>query len=373
MPPLGVYSQVIGLLTLFRVPLKLPWEFDSWGDDVIATRVDACGLTIEGALRLAHNLSHLGPQLGTDSWPVLSALATVGSIDLTVARTLEPHLDALAILHQAGDTSAPPPEYADHETWGVYASSPPGTAVTATAPSPAHGNSGDDGQANWTLNGAKPWCSLADRVSHALITASVDGAAQQLFAVSLREDGVRVDAAKWKALGLPEITTGTVHLDQAPATPVGPPGWYLERNGFAWGGVAVAAIWFGAAAAVAAALWDAAARRTPDQIALMHLGACDTVLHTTLLSLREAARAMDDPATTSTQAALLAARTRGVVASAAEQVITTVGHALGPGPLAFDEPHLQRVADLSIYLRQHHAERDQAQLGALVAPESTIP
>jgi hypothetical protein len=40
-----------------------------------------------------------------------------------------------------------------------------------------------------------------------------------------------------------------------------------------------------------------------------------------------------------------------------------VGHALGPAPLAFDEDHARRVADLELYLRQHHAERDLARLG----------
>jgi hypothetical protein len=49
-------------------------------------------------------------------------------------------------------------------------------------------------------------------------------------------------------------------------------------------------------------------------------------------------------------------------------VLTTVGHALGPGPLAHDETHAARVADLTLYVRQHHAERDLAALGRLVAP-----
>jgi len=35
----------------------------------------------------------------------------------------------------------------------------------------------------------------------------------------------------------------------------------------------------------------------------------------------------------------------------------------GPGPLATDEDHARRVADLELYLRQWHAERDQAALG----------
>jgi hypothetical protein len=44
-----------------------------------------------------------------------------------------------------------------------------------------------------------------------------------------------------------------------------------------------------------------------------------------------------------------------------------VGRALGAGPLAHDEAHGRRVADLTVYLRQHHAERDLARLGALAA------
>ena len=38
---------------------------------------------------------------------------------------------------------------------------------------------------------------------------------------------------------------------------------------------------------------------------------------------------------------------------------------LGPAPLAFDEGYGKRMADLALYIRQHHAMRDDAQLGAL--------
>jgi hypothetical protein len=47
-------------------------------------------------------------------------------------------------------------------------------------------------------------------------------------------------------------------------------------------------------------------------------------------------------------------------------VLERVGHALGPAPLARDERHARRVADLQLYLRQHHAERDEAALGRAV-------
>ena len=64
--------------------------------------------------------------------------------------------------------------------------------------------------------------------------------------------------------------------------------------------------------------------------------------------------------------AVLAARVRAVVADAAETGLTVVGHALGPAPLTADEEHARRVADLTVYVRQHHAERDLAALGSLV-------
>ena len=41
-------------------------------------------------------------------------------------------------------------------------------------------------------------------------------------------------------------------------------------------------------------------------------------------------------------------------------MLTRTGRALGAGPLGHDEAHSRAVADLTVYLRQHHAERDLA-------------
>jgi hypothetical protein len=61
------------------------------------------------------------------------------------------------------------------------------------------------------------------------------------------------------------------------------------------------------------------------------------------------------------------------VAAAAETVLGIVDHALGPAPLAFDPDHAQRVADLRLYLRQHHAERDAAALGRSLLATGEAP
>ncbi|WP_226858487.1 hypothetical protein [Diaphorobacter aerolatus] len=53
----------------------------------------------------------------------------------------------------------------------------------------------------------------------------------------------------------------------------------------------------------------------------------------------------------------------------ASDVIERLARALGPGPLCTDAVHAQRCADLSVWITQQHAERDDAALGALVAKE----
>ena len=311
-----------------------------------------------GALALARDLSGVEVGLGRgDTWGYFGVLATLGSIDLTVARTLEPHLDALSILDQAG----PDVDLADvgadaSSTWGVYAAHGPGARLDAVPQ--AHGS-------GWVLDGTKPWCSLAADLSHAIITAHTGPTSRRAFAISLG-DGVSPLPGTWVSRGLVDVPSGGLRLDGVAAVPVGEDEWYLNRPGFAWGGIAVAAVWFGAAQALRARLVATAGRRDPDQIALMHVGQLDAVLFAAETSLRHAADVIDAGGADGMAGAVLAARVRAVVADAAETGLTVVGHALGPAPLTADEEHSRRVADLTVYIRQHHAERDLAALGSLV-------
>ncbi len=141
------------------------------------------------------------------------------------------------------------------------------------------------------------------------------------------------------------------------------PGPARERPGFAWGAIGVAAVWFGGAVGVARRVLEASLVREPDQVALMHLGALDAELHAARCTLERAAVDLDAGALTGAAGWRAALRVRDVVAAAAEDVLLRAAHCLGPGPLATDEEHARRVADLELYLRQWHAERDQAALG----------
>jgi alkylation response protein AidB-like acyl-CoA dehydrogenase len=292
---------------------------------------------VEGALALARELGTLPGRSTRDRWEIL---ATIAAHDLGVARAIEPHLDAASILEQAGH---PTPE----GSWGVFAAEGGDDPLAAAEASGA-----------WSLSGTKPWCSLADRLDAALVTA--DG---RLFAVDLAHPGVKVLPTPWVARGLSEIPSGPVHFDAVPATPVGEPGWYLSRPGFAWGGIGVAACWYGGAVGIGRTVHAAAAAK-PNPYLVEHLGAIDELLQSSRRALAEAAELVDtgDP-----EPRLLAKRVRATVARACEEVVLRSGRALGPAPLALDAAHAKRVADLQLYVRQHHAERDLASLGEGIA------
>ncbi|MDT0212733.1 acyl-CoA dehydrogenase [Rothia sp. ARF10] len=328
--------------------------FLDWSDSSLVRAARDIGPDLDAALELAVTLGPLADELGDRTWTWLRALGSLGAGDLTVARVVEPHLDALAILAQAAtDDPGSGPTPGPGTTWGVYAAHAPGARLEAVATA--------DG---WRLSGRKPWCSLADRLDHAVVTAHVDADRRQAFAVDLRQPGVVVEDGPWVARGLADVRSTALVLEDVPALPVGPPQWYLERAGFAWGGIGVAAVWFGAACAVGQAVLDTARSRTPDQVALVHLGRIDGALRATLLWLREAAVLVDAGRATGSEGQLLAARVRASAAATAELVLGETGRALGPGPLTSDEEHARRVADLTVYVRQHHGDRDLAVLGA---------
>ena len=158
----------------------MPADLPGWAAPLIAAARPA-GEDIDAALGLAQEYGRRLPPPGggqtAERWAVLAAVA---ERNLTVARVLEAHSDALAILAEAGQD---PPD----GTWGVFAAEAAGHRVDACQSA---------------LTGVKPWCSLAGSLDSALVTAYV-GDDRQLFRVSLRHPSVTVDPpGDWVARGL---------------------------------------------------------------------------------------------------------------------------------------------------------------------------
>jgi alkylation response protein AidB-like acyl-CoA dehydrogenase len=267
------------------------------------------------------------------------------------ARIAEAHVDAVAVLDELGGK---PPE--SDQLWGVWTAESSDAVLTAT-------HLGDD---MYNLNGTKVWCAGAGFCTHALVTARRQDNRQGLFSVAVVDPVVKAMPSTWWNAGMAGSDTRPVQFTNAHAVEIGDPGDYQNRAGFWHAAIGVAACWLGGARRVAAPLYRSAAGESADAYTLAHLGAVDAALAASDATLAAAAAQIDsDPFDRASTGQLLARRARTIVEHAVDEAITRTGRALGPGPLCQDGRHAQRVADLTIYIRQSQAERDLAELGRL--------
>ncbi|SDY98802.1 acyl-CoA dehydrogenase family protein [Delftia lacustris] len=287
------------------------------------------------------------------------ALAEVAAHSLSLAKLYEGHTDALAILSELQADLA-----TEGLRWAVWCAEPPGERVQATPTAPhAAAHAGMAVQ----LSGHKPWCSGARAVDRALVSGWLADGRRCLIAVTMDQPGIRRDDSHWQAVGMAASASADVHFDGATGVLVGEPGQYLGRPGFHHGGAGVAACWHGAAARIASHLQQAVGQGE-DPHRQAHLGALDVALAGAAGLLRDAAARID--ATPSDPCLLAVNRARLAVEAAAEEVLRRVPRAIGPGPLCKNRGLAQLMADLPVFIRQSHAERDQAALGRLLADKA---
>lgn len=271
-------------------------------------------------------------------------LAAVAGFDLSLAKIFESHTDALAILAELGETAA------RGKILAVWAAESPRDPLVFDAK-------------NHRLNGTKSWCSGAAIVDEGLVTVSGATGEKMLVRVAMEQPGISVRPSRWANAGMAAAGTAQIGFSNVEARPVGKPGAYLSRPGFWQGGAGIAAVWLGGAEAIAETLRESTAR-TKDPHRAAHLGAVHSQLAGAGALLAQTAHWIDaHPDADVMERALTL---RAVVEFAASETIHRTGRALGAGPLCEDAGHARRVADLEIFLRQSHAERDLAALGEAI-------
>ena len=318
---------------------------------------DSAFLPIEGLRRLRDaGLDQLplpGHGATLQRWQMLAAIA---AIDLSLLKLYESHTDALAILAEIGAPGVPA-----GSSWGVWCADLPGARLRLRPMA--------DGR--HVLEGRKAWCSGAYGLSHALISCWNEDHQACLASVVLSQPGVHVTDEGWQAVGMRACASVDVTFSAARAFPVGAPGAYLERPGFWHGSAGIAAAWYGAACAIASHLHARAQHAAPDPVRLAQLGQIDCSLRAAGALLREGAAEIDRHPQSDAMA--LALRLRLAVEDTATLVLHLATRALGAGPLCRDAHFARLAADLPVFLRQSHAERDQAVLGGIVAGAEEHP
>jgi alkylation response protein AidB-like acyl-CoA dehydrogenase len=283
-------------------------------------------------------------------------LALIAAHDLSLLKLYEGHTDALAILAELDGPSRP------GASWGVWCAEPPDAVVALRQAAPGQ----------YVLAGRKQWCSGAVAISHALVSCLDADGQRRLAAVALRGPGVTITDDGWHAVGMAGSGSVDVVFDDVPAIPVGAPGEYLSRPGFWHGGAGIAACWYGASTALAGHLHTAARGQfQPDPHRLAHLGQADVALGAAAALLRESAAAID--AAPDMDASRLVMRARLAAEAAATEVLIHATRALGAGPLCRNARFARLAADLPVFLRQSHAERDLAALGNMLTQQEKTP
>jgi alkylation response protein AidB-like acyl-CoA dehydrogenase len=269
-------------------------------------------------------------------------LFEVGCEDLSLARLVEAHWDAVAILAEAGREADPGALY------GVWAAEAPDKVLRMD---------------RVFLSGRKWFCSGAGIVDHALVT--VKDPEPRLVDLDLRgrDGGIRFDDSAWKTSAFAETKTSLATFDAVAVEDsdvIGETGFYLRRRGFWHGACGPAACWAGGAAGLVQ--W-ALEQARDDPHTLAHLGAMSATVWSMQAALRTAGDEIDAAWDDCEAAQIRALRVRHVVEEGCTDVIRRLARAYGPHPLAMDEAVARRYQELDLYVRQSHAERDLEALG----------
>lgn len=274
-------------------------------------------------------------------------LAVVAAHDLSLVKLFEGHTDALAILAELG---APPAPVGSR--WATWCAEPPDARLAF-----------ESADAGYRLHGTKAWCSGAAQATHAVVSGWNADGEPCLAAVALEAPGVTITDEGWQAVGMAGSASVDVRFDGAVATPLGRPGDYVRRPGFWQGGAGIAACWWGGAAGIAGMARSQLAGGRTDPHRLAHAGGIDVALTGSAALLRECAAWIDAHPDADAQAWAL--RVRLAAEDAAESVMRHAARALGAAPLCRNACFAQAMADLPVFIRQSHAERDLAALGGL--------
>lgn len=280
-----------------------------------------------------------------------SKLSDIAREDLSLGRLAEGHVDATAILGDAGRQPEPGALYA------VWASE--------NASADALQARRDDGCLR--LSGTKMFCSGSGLVDRALMTIGTPEPLLLDVDLRSRDGALDIQKSDWKSTAFAETQTATIRFDNFAVRNedvVHTRDWYLSRPGFWHGACGPASCWAGGAAALA----DYARRQTRDNPhAMAHLGAIESLvwaIHTCLKGAGDEIDMLPGDAVAACNRALML---RHVIEQSCTEVLSRFSRAYGPRPLVFVEKTARLHLELQIYIRQCHGEVDLEAIGRQVA------
>jgi len=276
-------------------------------------------------------------------------LFEMGREDLSLAKIMEAHWDAIAILQEAQHSVLPDTLYA------VWASEAPNQVLEMI-----------EDKDGFKISGTKAFCSGAGLVDCALVTIQKPKSQLVLLDFKNHPNKFSYSTDLWQTSAFSATQTATIEVQEIPVTPedcIGVKNWYTERAGFWQGAVNPAACWAGGAAGL---LDYAMSNKRHDAHTLAHLGAMQSNIWTCEAILEKAGHAIDQYPDISELAQKNGLNARHQIEQLCSDTLRRFARAYGPFPLACDSEISRRYIELDLFLRQCHAERDLESLGQLL-------
>lgn len=330
-------------------------------------RVRAAGL-LTAVLPVEEGGAGLGVDRAATS-TLLTLLMRLGAVHLSLARLVEGHVNAFALLWQYGTATQRlrVMRYVrDGGLLGVWNAPVPGAPLVLLA----------DG-VHFRLAGSKIYASGAGAIRRPLLTAtSEDG---RLVMLWCDVSAATLDLSDWRVQGMRATATGTLRLDGVIVEPdevFGDDQDYHRQPAFGGGAWRFVAAQLGAAGALVDALRQSlrTAHREGDPHQRARLADAAMRLETGRLWTHAAAHMADDPTQTPDDVVAYVGMARLVVEEAAMAIIALVQRSIGLRALHAEHPAERICRDLATYLRQPVPDliRDASAQVALDAPGNLL-
>ncbi len=273
-----------------------------------------------------------------------------------MARLVEAHTDATAILQESDRRPDP------HTLYGVWAAEDPSCCLELLDDPDTGGEPGSR-----ILRGTKAFCTGSTLLDRALVSVRTPQG-PLLIDVDLHDRRLAFDESSWRTAAFAATATARTTFHDVPVSPsdvIGPPGWYLDRVGFAHGACGPAACWAGGALGLVDHAVAVGRRRAAKPHFDAYTGALLALAYSLEGLLQFTGRQIDERPGDRAEATQRALMFRHRVERTATEIVDLHGRAVGPRPLIQHESVIRRIAQLQLYVRQHHDETDLETIGTM--------
>lgn len=329
-----------------------PKTHDVRADDLRKT-VNACGFN-----RLIDD-----PKTPEDCRKLLQKLFGIGQTNLSMARLVEGHVDAVQIVARYGTD-------VQREHLGKALANGALLGVW-NAPHSEFSLRIEKSE----LNGAKSYASGAGIITHALVTAEAGGASPQLILLDLERDVPTLDREFWCPIGMKPTATYQVFWDRVPVDPiqwVGEAGVYESEPWFSAGALRFVAAQAGAITAIIQETLRHLENRdrTSNPFQQERLATMLFLQRSVIASLENASdRIEGDVGQLLAEVALA----RCTAYRFGDEILKLAQQCVGLQGLMENHPLSEKIADLMVYLRQPGPDAQTVKTAQALADGSLEP